>query len=241
MRARWLTAGLLVAAAAGCVDTSDPGASSEQVLYRWETDGEPTTGERGNMLVNEINWAGSVSDDKSYDPDDVFIELLNKNPRPVNVSGWNLEIGGDYSRSFRLPKMEEPIQPNEFFVIAAKADGAFGAEADVILEGLKLGKRAVYVNLRDADRRLMDSGGSREEYIFAGSYDLVTTRSMERTQVLFGNRGNQDRAWTSNIDDVMGTGGERKIAEGWRTYTMASPGQANSADYTGSNTSGGFE
>lgn len=242
MRARWYTAiGLLVATGVGCVDTTDPGTSEEQVLYRWETDNEPTTGERGAMLVNEIGWAGSVSDDGVYDPDDVFIELLNKNPRPVNVSRWNVEIGGDYEYSFRLPEMAEPILPNEFVVIAAKPDGAFGQDADIIVEELRLGKRAVYVGLRDADRRLMDSGGSREEHIFAGSYDLVTTRSMERTQVLFGNRGNQDRAWTANIDDVMGTGGDREIAEGWRQHTMASPGAANSADYSGSTTSGGFE
>ncbi len=226
----------------GCID--DPGTSDEQPLYRWDPDGQASSAERGSIYINEIMWAGSVADDGTYDADDVFIELVNKHPRPVNLTGWRLILDGDYQKSLRIPQVDDPVMPNDYFVIAAKADGAFGEVADVIMEDLQLGKRAVQITLRDNDRRLIEGGGSSHERPFAGGYDLVTARSMERSQVLFGNRGNQDRSWHSNIDDAR-EGSEpddrQNIREGWRRYTLASPGQANSADYSGSTTSGTFE
>lgn len=226
----------------GCLE--DPGTSDEQPLYRWDSDDQPSSAERGAIYVNEINWAGSVADDGTYDADDVFIELVNKHPRPVNLSGWRLILGGDYEKSLRIPAVEEPTGTNEYFVIAAKADGAFGDIADVIMEDLQLGKRSVRITLRDNDRRLIEGGGSDTDRPFAGGYDLVTVRSMERAQVLFGNRGNLDRSWHANIDDAQedwDPESRETIREGWRQYTLASPGQANSADYSGSTSSGGFE
>ncbi len=221
---------------------SDPGESDEQVLYRWEQEEETSSAERGSIHINEINWAGSVDDDGNYDPDDVFIELRNRYHRPVNLSRWRIYLEGDYEQSFRLPEISEPLEPNEHFVIAAKEDGAFGDVADVIDSRLKLGKRAVRVTLRDSDRRLIEPAGSRTDRPFAGGYDLVTVRSMERTQMLFSNIGSQDSSWHSNTDDLNDeTEGRRNIREGWRKHTMASPGEPNSADYSGSTAGGGFE
>lgn len=239
-----VVASVVVAAAMACVDlgTSDPGESDEQVLYRWGQDGEPSSAERGSVHINEINWAGSVDDDGNYDPDDVFIELRNEYHRPYNLSGWRINVDGDYQYSFRLPEMDEPLEPNRHLVIAAKEDGAFGEVADVIDERLKLGKRAVRVELRDADRRLVEPAGSSTEPPFAGGYDLVTVRSMERTQMLFDNIGSNDRSWHSNTDDLNeAPEGRENIREGWREYTLASPGSPNSADYSGSTAGGGFE
>lgn len=236
-----LLGALLALSMVACLD--DPGTSSEQPLYRWDQgDGSVTSAERGAVYVNELGWAGSLSDDGVYDPDDVFIELWNKHPRPVNFSGWRLNIDGDYRSSFRIPAMDYSIPTNGYLVIAAKADGAFGESADVILEGLKLGKRAVYIELRDNDQRLIESAGSRYDQPFSGGYDLVTVRSMERTQILFGNRGNQDRNWHANIDDAASNPTTRRgVREGFRVGTLASPGEANSADYSGATTSGTFE
>lgn len=231
----------LVVALVACVE--DPGFSDSQVLYRWDPDGQPSSAERGAIKINEIAWAGSVNDDGTRDRDDVFIEILNKHPRNVNLTGWRLNFDGDYSYSLRIPPVD-PVGPNGYFVIAAKADGAFGDVADVIMEELKLGERAVYIELRDNDNRLIESGGSRTERPFAGAYDTVTTRSMERAQVLFGNRGNEDRSWHHNIDDARANfdaDSRTYIREGWRRFTMASPGRANSSDYAGATSSGGFE
>ena len=227
----------------GCFDLEDPGVSDEQVLYRWDhQEDTPTSAERGVIYVNEIMWAGSVDDDGNYDPDDVFIELLNRYHRPVNLTGWRIQVEGDYEYKFRLPEISEPLRPNEHFVIAAKEDGAFGEVADVIEPRLKLGKRSVRIELRDHDRRLIESAGSRTDHPFAGGYDLVTVRSMERTQALFDNRGNMDRSWTANTDDVSAANEAREgIREGWRNRTLASPGEPNSADYSGNPAGGAFE
>lgn len=246
MTIRTTAAGLaLFFAFVGChdFDFSDPGTSDEQVLYRWEhEEGTPTSAERGNIHINEMMWAGSVDDDGNYDPDDVFIELRNRYHRPVNLTGWRLYVEGDYEYSIRLPEIDEALGPNEHFVIAAKDDGAFADVADVIDPRLKLGKRAVRVELRDADRRLIESAGSRVDRPFAGGYDLVTARSMERTQSLFDNRGNMDRSWHSNTDDVNDAQeGRQGIRQGWRQNTLASPGEPNSADYSGSTAGGAFE
>lgn len=240
-----LAAALIAGAAlTACADfgVSDPGTSDEQTQYRWKQDDEPSSAERGSIQINEINWAGSVDDDGNYDPDDVFIELRNRYHRPVNLTGWRIYLDGDYEQSFRIPEISEPLDPNAHFVIAAKEDGAFGDVADVVDSRLKLGKRAVRITLRDADRRLIESGGSDTDRPFAGGYDLVTVRSMERTQMLFSNIGSQDSSWHANTDDLNDDfEGRRNIREGWREHTLASPGEPNSADYSGSTAGGGFE
>lgn len=232
-------------AASGC-DTDDPGFPERQPLYRTETQGAPTSGERGNMMITEINFAGSVTDDGVHDPDDIFIELQNKHPRPINVSRWHLIVEGSHERAWRIPVVEQPIQPNDHFVIARKADGAFGGVADVIIEDLEIGLPYFEIELRGADRELMGGAGSDEQHPFAGGYDGYAVRSMERVQILFGNNGSQSSNWHAysglrrpdgRVDHV----GLDTVAEGWRQRTLASPGDSNSTDYSGSTSSGGFE
>ena len=189
------------------------------------------------MLINEIHFGGSVSDRGVHDADDVFIELLNKHPRPINVSGWRIEVDGDFNASYRIPEVDTPITPNGYFVIARKNDGAFADIADVFIDNLDLGHKMVQVELRDRDRRLMEDGGSTSERVFTGGFDGVTARSMERVSLIFGNRGSSSRNWHAYSDDP----GFSTISEGYRQYTLASPGAANSPDYSGNASSGGFE
>ena len=233
---------LILAAGACMPDRPDDPEFSP--LYRWQQDSQPSSGERGNMLITEINYAGSVDDDGVHYADDVFIELQNKHPRPINVSGWLLFVEGDVEESYRIPEVEEPIQPNDYFVIARKKDGAFQDVADAFIEDLRLTTSTVqhtepriFIEVRDHDRRLMESVGSTELEVFAGGYDTVSTRSMERVSLIFGNRGGNSRNWHAYSDPV----GFDTIAEGWRQHTLASPGEANSADYSGSSSSGNFE
>lgn len=215
----------------------DPGFSEHTPEYRSVDPDEASSGERGNVLITEINFAGSVRDDGTYDPDDVFIELQNKHPRPINFTGWHLILEGDYVRTLRIPKTRL-VEPNEFFVIAAKDNGAFADSADLFMPEMRLGKQYVHIELRDADRRLIEGAGSEGHLVFAGGYDTVTVRSMERAQIIFGNQGGNQRNWHSYADvaPVAGT-----VADGWTQHTLVSPGFANSPDYSGSVAGGTFE
>lgn len=224
----------LVAGAAGC---DDPGEADRTSLFRWQYDDAPSSGERGAILISEINFAGSVRDDGTHFGDDIFVELQNKHPRPVNISGWHLIVRGDVSRSYRIPDVKEPILPNAYFVIARKKDGAFGEAADLIIEDLELGTHRVALELRDYDLRLMEDAGSREDEVFAGGYDTVSVRSMERVELIFGNTGSSSRNWHAYSEPA----GFPTVADGWRKFTLASPGAANSADYSGAVTTGSFE
>jgi hypothetical protein len=235
--------GVLVAAlllALGGCNRGDPGEEDQSPLYRWGQDGEPSSGERGNMLITEIGFAGSVTDDGVRDADDIFIELQNKHPRPINISGWHLIVEGDHHEEYRIPAIDEPIQPNDYFVIAKKEDGAFGdaaRENGVFMEHLELGSRRVLIELRDHDLRLMEGAGSADDEVFCGGYDTVATRTMERAELIFGNRGENARNWHAYSEHQ----GYPTVADGYRKYTLASPGAANTADYSGSSTSGSFE
>lgn len=231
----WLIALVLVTSQLGCNEAPEVPPTTPQ--YRGVEPGEPSSGERGSMMITELGWSGSVTDEGVWDPDDVFIEIQNRSSRPVNVSNWRVIVEGDYVKTHRVPTIIEPVAPSAFFVIAAKRDGAFSDRADVFIDGLKLGKTYLLVELRDNDRRLQESAGSTRERIFNGGWDTYSTRSMERVQLIFGNQGNISRSWHANGDDI----GFETVNEGWKQRTFATPGDANSADYSGSSWGGNFD
>ncbi len=252
-----LTAALCLAA---CTIDDPVPARDQQVGYRTGTadDGYLSNGERGDIMVTEINWAGSVSGTmgaRVHHPDDVFIEFQNKLERPVYITGWNLIIRAaagrdplvesESERTFVIPEREGggPIQPNEFVYIAARRDGAF-ADADYFIDDLSFPLDGFYMELRDIDDRLMDQAGSQTREPFAGSFDLVTVRSMERIQLIFSNRGTREAAWHSyslNDWDAEHARLTRNIDEAYRALTYASPGVANTPDYSGNTSAGSFE
>ena len=235
----WVVALGALGALSGC-DLGPPEVQPTTPQYRsveGVEPGSPASGERGSMMITELGWAGSVSDEGVWDPNDVFIELQNRSSRPVNLSNWRVIVEGDYVETHRVPTTLEPVAPGAFFVIAAKKEGAYGERADVIIPELKLGKTFVLVELRDADRRLQESVGSTRERVFNGGYDTYGARSMERVQLIFGNQGNISRSWHANGD----LQGFETVAEGWRERTFATPGEANSPDYSGSSWGGNFD
>ena len=238
MRSRYthLLAATLVtlATATGC--NPDPATNPQSPLYRSPGDEGPTSGERGSIMINEIHWAGSVTDDGTHDWDDVFIELKSGEERPIDMTDWRLQVRGEQSATYRIPETD-PIAANEYFVIASKEDGAFGEAADVVIEDLKLGKKMAFVELLDSDERLMDIAGSEHQHHFAGTWDTVSARSMERVQLIFTNSGTASRSWHMYSSNT----GFETIADGYRQHTLASPGEANSTDYSGSTASGSFE
>ncbi len=239
MKARATTL-VLVGLCFGC--NSEPDVPYSAPLYRNVEPGECSSGERGNMMINEVHHSGSVRDDGTYDADDVFIEFWNRHPRPINISNWRINIwrntpGYESDDGYLVPEVDRAIEPNGYFVLAKKDDGAFAGIADAFLPEMEIGKTYFHIELRDCDGKLMEDAGSREHEPFAGGYDTVTSRSMERAQLIFQNRGGQDINWHFYSLDRGSAG----IAEEYRDNTLASPGLANSPDYSGSAASGGFE
>ena len=257
-----------VAVLSACAPEPEPDGRGEQVGYRTGVRGDDFTsnGERGNVNITEIFWTGSVRGDEAvHDPDDVFIELQNKHPRPIHLTGWllTIEVGRNLDGqleantsgirdrvTYVIPAREggQAVEPNGFVVMAAKRDGAF-READYYVESLRIPRAPFDIELRDLDERLMDHVGDDRKPAFAGSWDKVTSRSMERVQVIFGNRGGREAAWhTYSLNDYdTGLRGELHLAlrakthEEYRLRTFATPGLPNSPDYSGTVSSGSFE
>jgi hypothetical protein len=257
-------------AVVACQLEPEPDDRNEQVYYRVGTadDGYLSNGERGNFIITEIHWAGSVEqtlDGFVHHPDDVFIELQNRHNRPMYLTGWLLTVQTGVAMdtvyverddrqearwTYVFPAREgnRPVEPNEFIVVAARRDGAF-READFYIEDLRLPAAPFSIVLQDLDERLLDAVGDHRKPVFAGSWDLVTARSMERTQLLFNNRGDRDLAWHSyGLNDFdEGDNGllhadlRSDIHETFLARTLATPGRPNSPDYSGNVSSGSFE
>ena len=239
---RWSGASIALLWLAAALACEPYGEVERTPEFRSVEPDEPSSGERGMMMITELHYAGSVTDDgQTYDPDDVFIEVRNHHPRPINLTGWHLILEGDVIRTIRLPTISKPVMPNEFFVFAAKNTGAFkgvGQDyAGIVLPELELGKRYVKVELRDNDLRLIESAGHDGLTVFSGGYDTQTSRSMERVQMLFGNQGGISRSWHAYSDAI----GLSTVSDGYRQRTLASPGEANSEDYSGSAAAGDFD
>lgn len=256
---------LLGLVAAACSPETEISGFYESVDYRTgvAADDYTSSGERGNVMISEIHWAGSVEGDRDawvHDPSDVFIELQNKHNRPMHLTGWQLIVdtgenldtlhvmsSSDRARRvYVLPARENgmPVEPNGYVVIAARRDGAF-ANADYFIDDLELPHGPFEITLVDSDDRLIDGAGDDRKPVFAGAWDRVTARSMERIQLIFGNRGNVDASWHSysyNTWDGEAHDALRvNIGEAWRTLTYATPGMPNSPDYSGNVSSGSFE
>ena len=262
-RAAGCVAGLALGLSLGACEQGAPGDErGQQVGYRagTEEDDYLSNGERGNVLFTEINWAGSVNDDGDWDPGDVWIELQNKHPRPIHLTGWQITIQtgsgdprlDDLPISAQRPRVTyliparrggQPVQPSEFVVIATRDDGAV-EDPDYIIPDLKIPQDRWDMTLRDLDDRLLEGAGNARLEIFAGGYDLVTVRSMERSQILFSNQGNRESNWHSyglNPWDDDHEARMEHIREGFREHSYGSPKRANSVDYSGNGAAGDFD
>lgn len=267
---RLMVALLLTLHAAACALDPEPDNRNEQVYYRVGTSDDDylSNGERGNFIITEINWAGSVervNDGYVHHPDDVFIELQNRHNRPMYLTDWLLTVETGISmdtvqvihdrhraarQTYLLPlrELNRPVEPNEFVVIAARRDGAF-RQADYYIDDLRLPDAPFAMTLQDLDERLLDGVGDHRKPLFAGSWDLVTARSMERTQLLFNNRGDRDLAWHSYSLNEFSTDSDAElhielrsgVHEAFIERTLATPGKPNSPDYSGNVSSGSFE
>jgi hypothetical protein len=248
---------LSAAALAACAGPERP---DEFVGYRDGSDGGTTSGERGTVKITEVLWSGSVREDGTWDPSDVFIELRNESARPVHVGGWRLQLSGVQNTGWRIPDNARRIEVGEHVLIAAKDTGCF-PDADYVLAGLRFPLSDPWeLTLLDADERLMEGAWDDTMEVSVGGYDFVRSRSMERINLMFGGDANRSQSWhfynplacpnaviqadptaNANLSCFESIPNNDRVALDCRRNTLASPGRPNSPDYSGAYASGSFE
>ena len=218
----------------------DPGEMDETIAYRDNADSGTTSGERGTIRITEVLWSGSVTDEGVYDDTDLFIELRNESARSVNLSGWQIAVDAGVEVTWVLPELP-PVPVGAHVFIATKDTGCFPSPDAVMPElALQYGEPFRMV-LKDYDERLIEYAGGTDTPPFAGGYDRVRSRSMERVELMFGGSGTEPSSWHFYTPAEVDVPNNDRIAEGCRGHTLASPGRANSPDYSGAYSTGSFE
>ncbi|MCA9490412.1 MAG: lamin tail domain-containing protein [Myxococcales bacterium] len=221
---------------------TEPPPNPQGVGYRTGLEeGEPNSAERGTVKISEVMWSGSVDENGNWDPSDVFVELRNESARPVNMSGWQLSLTGSRVQTWVLPKMEGKLPVGDHLFIAAKSTGCFPEPDLLIPEMAFVYGDPLQLTLRDADDRLVEPIGDDEAPPFAGGYDGVQSRSMERLELMFGGEGGFPHSWHFYTDAEVDVPNNDNVAERCRANTFASPGRPNSPDYSGAFATGSFE
>jgi len=222
----------------GC--NPDPGDPTQTIGYRDGTDTATSSGERGSVKISEVMWAGSVSSDGTHDPTDQFIELRNESARPVNLTGWQLEVDAGVQVTVILPELPL-IEVGEHIFLATKNTGCFPAP-DALLPELNLQYGEPFrITLVDSDERLIEPVGNSGSPPYAGGYDLVRSRSMERVELMFGGSGMEPGSWHYYTPAEVDVPNNDRIAADCQGLTLASPGRPNSPDYSGAYSTGSFE
>lgn len=255
MRAPWAIVGMLAAC------NADPSDQLQQTVdYRDLLDTGATSGERGTIKIAEVMANGTVRADGRWDPTDVWIELRNESARPVNLSGWFLEIEGSRLRTVRVPASDRRVAVGEQVVITARADGCV-RDPDLIAPDLVFPSPGdpFQITLMDADERLIDGAGHADMPPFAGGYDGRAAYAMERIHLMFGQNGGNPQVWqfhnrtpcpngvaapedgAANLSCFEAVPNNDRLLADCRRWTYATPGRPNSPDYSGAYASGGFD
>ena len=232
----------LILALCGAACAGDPSAEADQgVGYRDGSEGGPTSGERGSVKITEVLWSGSVRGENDRDQRDIFIEIRNESARGINISGWRLAIGGPAANTLRIPENDLVLETGEHLIIAATKDRCF-PDADLVMPELRLPDGDPFsIRLMDADERLIEGVGNSEAPPFAGGWDYVNSRSMERVELMFGGEGFFPQSWHFYTPAVVDVPNNDRIAPDCVAHTLASPGRPNSPDYSGAYASGSLE
>jgi hypothetical protein len=211
------------------------------VGFRAGDDGGPNSGERGTIKITEVLWSGSVANDGTWDPTDVFVELRNESNFPTNITGWQLVFTGSVEQTLRIPDIGHDLGVDDHAFFAAKNTGCF-PDPDGVIPGLRFSQSDPFeITLLDFDDRLIEPVGSTDEPAFAGGYDLVESRSMERVELLFGADGTSSTIWHYYTDAAVDVPNNDRISPDCSEKTLASPGRPSSPDYSGATSSGSLE
>lgn len=226
----------------GLTNGDNPDLSDELVPPDEVSGGQ--SGERGTVKISEVMWSGSVTNEGTWDPSDVFVELRNESLRPMNLSGWLLHFRGGVVKELRLPETDRVVQVGEHVFVAAKSpdDGSCFSGATWVVPELEFSPQDNFsVTLRDPDERLIEGAGDYGHRPFAGGYDLVVSRSMEKAELMFGGRGNHPQSWHHYTRAVVEIPNNTNVVPECRERTLASPGKPNSPDYAGAFAAGALD
>jgi len=135
----------------------------------------PTPGS-GDVVINEINWAGNNSDS-----DDEWLELRNITSFPIDISGWKLE--GAASGSTVITITSGVIPANGLFLLSnfSKTDSSsrLNIDPDIVTTTLQLDNTALLVTLKDISDVVIDVADDGVGVPLAGS-NVAPKKSMER-------------------------------------------------------------
>ncbi|MBV6492434.1 MAG: hypothetical protein LDLANPLL_00427 [Turneriella sp.] len=202
------------------------------------------TSAAGAVVVSELMWMGSYSNDLTSDSADEFIEFYNTTASPINMSGWKFACtkdGSTANSAITLPP-GAMIGPYGYFVVAKKDSGAFGAVANHFDTKVgitddsyecKLGNgktsAAVYGitdfgsvvldTVGDGSTKFNTAGWNRGSNVGSPTY---IKRSMERINFASGT-ANTD--WQTNVFEPSQN---IYVADNYRMQTFATPGAAKS-------------
>ncbi len=177
-----------------------------------------------DVIINEINWAGSQSDSGTKNYNDKFIELRNRTGRAINISGW--QLWGTCSKSYRIYGHIFPantvIAAGGYHVLGySPYSSAFAWDNTwddyLLLKDFHNASDQNYVmlTLKDAWQNHVDRAGHPSQVPYAGLQPSSGAfASMQRTAL----DGTNAASWATTT--TAGAG----VRTGWKTRTLATPG-----------------
>ncbi|MBU4016802.1 lamin tail domain-containing protein [Patescibacteria group bacterium] len=132
----------------------------------------------GNIVINEINWAGSTASGSA----DEWMELKNTTPNDINLAGWSIKGAISGSGSFPL---SGTIPGNGLFLISHynETNSAISITPDLVDSNLQLDNENAQYILKDNSGNTIDTADDDIGVPLAGSNNILKA-SMERNSIL---------------------------------------------------------
>jgi hypothetical protein len=137
-----------------------------------------TTLQAGDVVINEINWAGNNTDGS-----DEWIELKNNTTNAINLTGWTIEnLGTGAGGTITIATSSATISANGYYLISAhiKENSKLNVQPDVVIPSISLTNTGEQLTLRTNTSLVMDiANGTVPAAWFQGT-NTPPKKSMER-------------------------------------------------------------
>lgn len=131
----------------------------------------------GDIIINEINWAGS-----NGDGNDEWVELRNTTSHSININGWVVEnLGTGSGSGITIASASASVPANGFFLISSfsKSGSKINIDPDYITTSISLSNGGEQLVLRtSASGTTIDTANGTGAW-FEGS-NSTPKKSMER-------------------------------------------------------------